>query len=164
MPTRWSTNYLKTFVSDGDAKGYVGAVCSGSKHRKQQWRMEEKTQEFKISNFSLTKNVRLAAFRPPKKFLPRTSGPTCTQARENPIGTSFLVFYSHFFSWLTNLSDPQTAGPQTSNTNQVGGTLCISIASTTLFGGYLRFSKNDCITFNSIPPCFYYLTNLVSGS
>jgi hypothetical protein len=27
-----------------------------------------------------------------------------------------------------------------SNPNQVGGTLCISIASTALFGGYLRFS------------------------
>ena len=44
-------------------------------------------------------------------------------------------FYGHFFLWLTFLSDPQTAGPHTSNPNQVGGTLCISIDSTALFGG-----------------------------
>jgi len=49
-------------------------------------------------------------------------------------------FYGHFFMWLTNLSNPQTAGPHTSNPNQVGGTLCISIASTALFGGYLRYN------------------------
>jgi len=45
----------------------------------------------------------------------------------------FLV--AHKFKW------PTTAGPQTSNPNQVGGTLCISIASTAFFGGYLRDRK-----------------------
>jgi len=62
----------KTFVSDGNAKGYVGVICSGSTKRKQQWRMEEKTQEFKIPNFSPTKNVRLAAFCPPRSSCPGT--------------------------------------------------------------------------------------------
>ena len=65
-------------VSDGNAKGYIGVVCFGSKQRKQQWQTEEKTQEFKIPNFSPTKNVRLAAFCPAKKFLPWPSGPKCT--------------------------------------------------------------------------------------
>jgi len=42
------------------------------------------------------------------------------------------------FSRGSQIQVTTTAGPQMSNPNQVGGTLCISIASTTLFGGYLR--------------------------
>jgi exonuclease III len=39
----------KTFVSNGDAKGYVGVVCLlRIETKEQQWRMEEKTQEFKF--------------------------------------------------------------------------------------------------------------------
>jgi len=53
-----------------------------------------------------------------------------------------FVLVAHKFKW------PTTAGPQTSNPNQVGGTLCISIASTALFGGYLRFSISWKNTFH----------------
>ena len=128
----------KNFHKQWQYKGYVCIVCSGSKQRKQQWQMEEKTQEFKIPNFSPTKNVRLAAFCPPRSSCPGTQVLRACRLVRVLLGTSFLVFYGHFFSWLTNLSDPQTAGPHTSNPNQVGGTLCISIASAALFGGYLR--------------------------
>ena len=127
----------KTFVSDGDAKGYVGVVCSGSKQKNNngEWRRRLRNLNSKILP---TENVRLAAFCPPRSSCPGTQVLHAHRLVGVLIGTSFL-FYGHLFLWLTNLSDPQTTGPHTSNPNQVGDTLCISIASTALFGSYLRF-------------------------
>ena len=110
----------KTFVSNGDAKGYVGVVCSGSKQKNNngEWRRRLWILNSKILP---TGNVRLAAFCPPRSSCPGTQVLHAHRLVGVLIGTSFL-FYGHLFLWLTNLSDPQTTGPHTSNPNQVGGT------------------------------------------
>ena len=60
------------------------------------------------------------------------------------------------FSRGSQIQVTTTAGPQTSNPNQVGGTLCISIASAGLFGGYLRY-------FTAIAKILYTATNHAPG-
>ena len=143
----------KTFVSNGDAKGYVGVVCSGSKQKNNngEWRRRLWILNSKILP---TGNVRLAAFCPPRSSCPGTQVVHAHRLVGVLIGTSFL-FYGHLFLWLTNLSDPQTTGPHTSNPNQVGDTLCISIAFTTLFGGYLRFAGTLFLKNSAGIPFFF---------
>jgi hypothetical protein len=68
----------KTFVSDGDAKGYVGVVCSGSKQENNngEWRRRLRNLN---SKFLPHRKCEAGSVLPSKKFLSRNLGPTWFQ-------------------------------------------------------------------------------------
>ena len=64
-------------ISDGDAKGYVGVICSGSKQKNNngEWRRRLRNLNSKILPH---RKCEAHSVWPSKKFLPQNSGPTCT--------------------------------------------------------------------------------------